>query len=63
MPVSTPHFGLDALRCGNRALVAELLDEYILRPLGMKDTYFFPPKDKWHRMPTAYIYRDGKPVK
>ena len=25
----------------------------IFEPLGMKDTYFFPPKDKWHRMPTA----------
>jgi len=35
----------------------------IFEPLGMKDTYFFPPKDKWHRMPTAYILRDGKPVK
>lgn len=35
----------------------------IFEPLGMKDTFFFPPKDKWHRMPTAYIYRDGKPVK
>jgi len=35
----------------------------IFEPLGMKDTYFFPPKDKWHRMPTAYVMRDGKPVK
>lgn len=35
----------------------------IFEPLGMKDTYFFPPKDKWHRMPTAYILRDGKPLK
>lgn len=35
----------------------------IFEPLGMKDTFFFPPKDKWHRMPTAYILRDGKPVK
>ncbi len=35
----------------------------IFEPLGMKDTYIFPPKDKWQRMPTAYIYRDGKPVK
>lgn len=35
----------------------------IFEPLGMKDTYFFPPKDKWNRMPTAYILRDGKPVK
>lgn len=35
----------------------------IFEPLGMKDTYFFPPKDKWHRMPTAYIQKDGKLVK
>ncbi|MFN0107198.1 MAG: serine hydrolase domain-containing protein [Bryobacteraceae bacterium] len=35
----------------------------IFEPLGMKDTYFFPPKDKWSRMPTAYILRDGKLVK
>jgi CubicO group peptidase (beta-lactamase class C family) len=35
----------------------------IFEPLGMKDTFFFPPKDKWHRMPTAYILREGKPVK
>ncbi|MBL8239566.1 MAG: beta-lactamase family protein [Bryobacterales bacterium] len=35
----------------------------IFEPLGMKDTYFFPPKDKWNRMPTAYILRDGKPLK
>lgn len=35
----------------------------IFEPLGMKDTYFFPPKEKWGRMPTAYILRDGKPVK
>ena len=35
----------------------------IFEPLGMKDTYFFPPKDTWHRMPTAYVLRDGKPVK
>ncbi|MBI2684769.1 MAG: beta-lactamase family protein [Acidobacteria bacterium] len=35
----------------------------IFEPLGMKDTFFFPPKDKWHRMPTAYVLRDGKLVK
>ena len=39
------------------------LAKRIFVPLGMKDTFFFPPKDKWHRMPTAYIQRDGKPVK
>jgi CubicO group peptidase (beta-lactamase class C family) len=35
----------------------------IFEPLGMKDTYFFPPKEKWNRMPTAYIQKDGKLVK
>ncbi|MBM3782791.1 MAG: beta-lactamase family protein [Acidobacteria bacterium] len=39
------------------------LAQRIFEPLGMKDTYIFPPKDKWHRMPTAYILRDGKPLK
>jgi CubicO group peptidase (beta-lactamase class C family) len=29
----------------------------------MKDTFIFPPKEKYHRMPTAYILQDGKPVK
>ena len=35
----------------------------IFQPLGMKDTYLFPPKDKYHRMPTAYVLKDGKPIK
>ncbi len=35
----------------------------IFEPLGMKDTYTFPPKEKFHRMPTAYILRNGKPEK
>lgn len=37
--------------------------EQIFKPLGMKDTYFFPPKNTWGRMPTAYIQLDGKLVK
>jgi CubicO group peptidase (beta-lactamase class C family) len=41
----------------------KFLDARIFQPLGMKDTYIFPPKDKHHRMPTAYILKDGKPVK
>jgi CubicO group peptidase (beta-lactamase class C family) len=39
------------------------LDARIFQPLGMKDTFIFPPKEKYHRMPTAYILQDGKPVK
>jgi len=35
----------------------------IFQPLGMKDTCIFPPKEKYYRMPTAYILKDGKPVK
>jgi CubicO group peptidase (beta-lactamase class C family) len=32
----------------------------ILGPLGMKDTYFFPPDDKVPRLATAYTYYNGK---
>lgn len=41
----------------------KFLEARIFQPLGMKDTYIFPPKEKFHRMPTAYILKDGKPVK
>ena len=41
----------------------DFLAKRIFGPLGMKDSYIFPPKGKWNRMPTAYILRDGKPVK
>ncbi len=41
----------------------EFLAKRIFGPLGMKDSYIFPPKDKWNRMPTAYILRNGKPIK
>ena len=47
----------------------ELKDEWaslearIFAPLGMKDTITYPPSDKFGRMPTAYILKDGKPVK
>lgn len=39
------------------------LETRIFSPLGMKDTHTFPPKEKWNRMPTAYILKDGKPLK
>jgi CubicO group peptidase (beta-lactamase class C family) len=35
----------------------------IFKPLGMNDTYIYPPSEKFHRIPTAYILKDGKPVK
>ena len=35
----------------------------IFGPLGMVDTYIYPPKEKWHRMPTAYVVKDGKTMK
>ncbi len=41
----------------------DFLAKRIFGPLGMKDSYIFPPKEKWNRMPTAYILRNGKPVK
>src|SRR5438093_2852168 len=41
----------------------KFLEARIFQPLGMKDTYIFPPKEKHHRIPTAYILKDGKPVK
>jgi CubicO group peptidase (beta-lactamase class C family) len=41
----------------------KFLDVRIFQPLGMKDTYIFPPKEKYNRIPTAYILKDGKPLK
>ncbi|MFN7924257.1 MAG: serine hydrolase domain-containing protein [Bryobacteraceae bacterium] len=39
------------------------LEDRIFKPLGMHDTHTYPPAEKHHRMPTAYILKDGKPVK
>ena len=36
----------------------KFLEARIFQPLGMKDTYIFPPKEKHHRMPTAYILKE-----
>ncbi|HTW30344.1 MAG TPA: serine hydrolase domain-containing protein [Candidatus Sulfotelmatobacter sp.] len=40
------------------------LDEFfrtrIFEPLGMKDTYFYPPENKLPRLATAYTYYDDK---
>ena len=40
------------------------LDEFfrtrIFEPLGMKDTFFFPPDNKVDRLATAYTYHPDK---
>ena len=41
----------------------KFLETRIFAPLGMKDTFTYPPEAKFARMPTAYILKDGKPVK
>jgi len=41
----------------------KFLHDRIFQPLGMSDTYIYPPKDKYNRIPTAYILKDGKPLK
>lgn len=35
----------------------------ILQPLGMKDSFFFPPADKIARIAMVYVQRDGKLVR
>ena len=34
--------------------------ERLFQPLGMKDTYFFPPEEKVPRLATAYAYDEQK---
>ena len=41
----------------------KFLHSRIFESLGMNDTYIYPPREKFHRMPTAYILKDGKPLK
>jgi CubicO group peptidase (beta-lactamase class C family) len=38
----------------------QFLKTRIFDPLGMKDTYFYPPDDKVARIATVYTYYDGK---
>ena len=38
----------------------KFLQDRLLQPLGMKDTYFFPPADKVARIATAYAYDEQK---
>jgi CubicO group peptidase (beta-lactamase class C family) len=56
--------GVDALGYLVEVLSGKPLDEFfrtrIFEPLGMKDTYFFPPDDKVKRLATAYTWYPEK---
>jgi len=41
----------------------EFFQKRIFAPLGMKDTYFYPPENKLDRLAAAYTYYDGKGLK
>ncbi len=56
--------GVDVLGRLVEVVSGKPLDEFfstrIFEPLGMKDTYFFPPDDKLDRLATAYTYYPDK---
>ena len=56
--------GVDVLGRLVEVVSGKLLDEYlrsrIFVPLGMKDTYFYPPDDKLQRLAAAYTYFPDK---
>ena len=41
----------------------DFITEHILQPLGMKDSFFFPPADKIARIAMVYAQKDGKLVR
>lgn len=41
----------------------KFIEERILQPLGMKDSFFFLPEDRWERLASVYTYTEGKLVK
>jgi CubicO group peptidase (beta-lactamase class C family) len=41
----------------------DYITEHVLRPLGMKDSFFFPPADKVDRIAMVYTHKDGKLVR
>ena len=41
----------------------DFITEHILQPLGMKDSFFFPPPDKISRIAMVYAQKDGKLVR
>jgi len=38
----------------------KFLETRLFAPLGMKDTFFFPPPDKYDRIASVYVLEDGK---
>ena len=56
--------GVDVLGRLVEVVSGKPLDEFfrtrIFEPLGMKDTYFYPPDNKLDRLATAYTYYEGK---
>jgi len=56
--------GVDVLGRLVEVVSGKPLDEFfrtrIFEPLGMKDTYFFPPENKLNRLATAYTYYADK---
>jgi CubicO group peptidase (beta-lactamase class C family) len=56
--------GVDVLGRLVEVVSGKPLDEFfrtrIFEPLGMKDTYFFPPDNKLYRLATAYTYYPEK---
>jgi CubicO group peptidase (beta-lactamase class C family) len=38
----------------------QFLATRVFQPLGMSDTYVFPPQEKWDRIATVYTFTDGK---
>jgi len=59
--------GVDVLGRLVEVVSGESLDEFfrtrIFEPLGMKDTYFYPPEDKLPRLAAAYTYYPDKGLK
>src|ERR1700685_2682561 len=41
----------------------DFITKHILQPLGMKDSFFFPPTDKISRIAMVYAQQDGKLVR
>ena len=41
----------------------DFITKHILQPLGMKDSFFFPPPDKISRIAMVYARKDGKLVR
>lgn len=41
----------------------DFIESRILRPLAMKDSFFYPPADKISRIAMVYVHKDGKLVR